>query len=84
MVRKVKKFENGFITDPACLKPDNTVADVLDIKEQFGYSGIPVTGKLSRESPAWPLDSFPDIRDENSIMLLTFVLPYTDNPMWKP
>ncbi|KAJ3000612.1 Inosine-5'-monophosphate dehydrogenase 1b [Globomyces sp. JEL0801] len=48
MVRKVKKFENGFISDPLCLSPDHTVADVLKIKEKFGYSGIPVTqdGKL--------------------------------------
>jgi len=46
MVRKVKKFENGFITDPLCLRPDATVQDVLDIKEAFGYSGIPITGEL--------------------------------------
>lgn len=45
MVRKVKKFENGFITDPLCLRPDATVQDVLDIKEAFGYSGIPITGE---------------------------------------
>ncbi|CAJ0832528.1 8185_t:CDS:2 [Entrophospora sp. SA101] len=48
MVRKVKKFENGFITDPVCLTPNHTVADVHRIKAQFGYSGIPITtnGKL--------------------------------------
>ncbi|KAF0380397.1 inosine-5-monophosphate dehydrogenase [Gigaspora margarita] len=48
MVRKVKKFENGFITDPLCLTPNHTVRDVHRIKAQFGYSGIPITasGKL--------------------------------------
>ena len=43
MVRKVKKFENGFITDPLCLAPSNTVGDVLDIKDAFGFAGVPIT-----------------------------------------
>ncbi|GAA6019126.1 hypothetical protein JCM10207_006551 [Rhodosporidiobolus poonsookiae] len=48
MVRAVKKFENGFITDPVCLNPTNTVADVWTIKEKQGFCGIPITdnGKL--------------------------------------
>lgn len=45
MVRAVKKFENGFINDPVCLKPDNIVQDVLNIKERLGFCGIPVTGE---------------------------------------
>jgi len=44
MVRAVKKFENGFISDPVVLSPKNTVADVWAIKDKFGYSGIPITG----------------------------------------
>ena len=43
MVRRVKKFENGFIVDPVCLKPTNTVADVLAIKAKYGFCGIPIT-----------------------------------------
>lgn len=48
MVRCVKIFENGFITSPLCLSPENTVQDVLDIKEKRGFCGIPITanGKL--------------------------------------
>ncbi|GAA5886260.1 hypothetical protein JCM16303_003742 [Sporobolomyces ruberrimus] len=48
MVHAVKKFENGFITDPLCLKPTNTVADVWTIKDKHGFCGIPITetGKL--------------------------------------
>jgi IMP dehydrogenase len=42
-VRKVKKFKNGFITDPVCLSPEHTVEDVFRIKQTSGYSGIPIT-----------------------------------------
>lgn len=47
-VRLVKKYKNGFITDPVCLAPHNTISDVDEIKLKFGYSGIPITvdGKL--------------------------------------
>ncbi len=27
MVRRVKKYENGFITDPICLGPDQSVGE---------------------------------------------------------
>lgn len=47
MVRKVKKFENGFITDPVVLGPNHTVAEVLAIKRNYGFCGVPITGKLS-------------------------------------
>jgi len=42
-VKKVKRFKNGFITDPICLSPEDTVAEVIAIKEKYGYSGIPIT-----------------------------------------
>ena len=45
LVKTVKKFENGFITDPVVLSPNATVSEVKKIKEVSGFSGIPVTGK---------------------------------------
>ena len=45
VVKKVKKYENGFITEPLCLDPKATVGDVLEIKERLGFGGIPITGK---------------------------------------
>lgn len=44
MVRKVKRFENGFILDPAVLSPDTTVQEAKDLKDKLGFGGFPVTG----------------------------------------
>ncbi|ODS31815.1 MAG: inosine-5'-monophosphate dehydrogenase [Candidatus Scalindua rubra] len=42
-VKLVKRFENGFITDPVTLSPENTISDVDKIKKTYGFSGIPIT-----------------------------------------
>ena len=44
MVRKVKRFENGFILDPVVLSPKTTVGEAKQLKEQWGFGGFPVTG----------------------------------------
>jgi len=47
-VAKVKRFENGFITDPACISPTMTLLDLDKLRTQCGFSGFPVTvdGKI--------------------------------------
>lgn len=45
MVRKVKRFENGFILDPIVISPETTVAEARALKSQWGFGGFPVTGK---------------------------------------
>lgn len=44
MVRKVKRFENGFILDPVVLSPHTTVAEARALKDKWGFGGFPVTG----------------------------------------
>ena len=43
-----QKFEQGFITDPIVFNPQQTVGDVLEIRNKHGFSGIPITdsGKI--------------------------------------
>lgn len=47
-VDKVKRSENGVITDPFSLSEDNTLADADDLMAKFRISGVPITknGKL--------------------------------------
>lgn len=42
-VHKVKKYKNGFITDPICLTPEQTALDVLRTKGELGFSSFPIT-----------------------------------------
>jgi hypothetical protein len=44
MVRKVKRFENGFILEPIVLSPETTVGEAAALKEKWGFGGFPVTG----------------------------------------
>ena len=43
MVRKVKAYKAGFVTSDSNLIPDNTLQDVLDLKEKTGHSTMAVT-----------------------------------------
>ncbi len=42
-VDKVKRSENGVITDPFSLSPDNTLEDAEALMHKFRISGVPVT-----------------------------------------
>ncbi|WKY06017.1 hypothetical protein Q1695_006315 [Nippostrongylus brasiliensis] len=42
-VLKVKRFKQGFVMQPHCLKPDASLWDMLQIKKTYGYTGAPVT-----------------------------------------
>ena len=42
-VDKVKRSENGVITDPFYLSPDNTLEDANNLMAKFRISGVPIT-----------------------------------------
>ena len=43
LIDRVKNFKNGFIMSPKTLAPSQTLQDVLDIKQRYGFTGIPIT-----------------------------------------
>lgn len=43
MVSRVKSYKAGFVLSSANITPENTLQDVLDLKEKTGHSTMPVT-----------------------------------------
>ena len=43
MVRRVKNHKAGFVYSDSNLRPDQTLADVIELKERLGHSTIAVT-----------------------------------------
>lgn len=43
MVRKVKSYKAGFVVSDSNLTPENTLEDILDLKEKTGHSTVAIT-----------------------------------------
>lgn len=43
MVRRVKRYKAGFVVSDSNLRPDQTLADLLELKERTGHSTVPIT-----------------------------------------
>lgn len=43
MVRKVKRAKAGFVCSDSNIRPDQTLADILDLKEKSGHTTVAVT-----------------------------------------
>ncbi|XP_066589768.1 inosine-5'-monophosphate dehydrogenase-like [Prorops nasuta] len=42
-VHKVKKYKHGFIRDPVVLSPNHSLRDILNVKDEHGFCGVPIT-----------------------------------------
>lgn len=73
MVRKVKRYENGFILDPVVIKRETTVGEAKALKEKWGFGGFPVTGQFANLFSRSASSSAAMITNFKSI---TFVPPY--------
>lgn len=76
-VMKVKRFKNGFITDPKCLPPTATINDVDAIKAKFGFSGVPITvnGKLGSKLVGIVTNRDTDFVDDRNLSVSTVMTP---------
>lgn len=71
-VKKVKRFNNGFIQNPIILNPENTVNDMLILIEKYGYTGYPITENGKIGSKLLGIVSARDIdfyRDDKNLLL---------------
>ncbi|HUW71658.1 MAG TPA: IMP dehydrogenase [Candidatus Humimicrobiaceae bacterium] len=42
-VERVKRFEAGFVFNPVVLSPQNTIKDVYDVNDKYGFFSVPIT-----------------------------------------
>lgn len=80
MVRRVKRFENGFILDPAVLGPTETVRDLDMLKERYNISGVPITedGKPGSKLLGLCTRRDVDFIEDRSTKLSEIMTPITD------
>lgn len=69
-IKLVKRFENGFITDPVTVTPEAPVSAVREIEDRKGYKKVPVTdekgrllGMVTRIDYFWPDDKHKKVKD---------------------
>ena len=79
-VLKVKKYKNGFITDPVCLSPDHTLEDVVRTKELLGFSSFPITVDGKMGNPLLGIISNRDTAfiEDRTIQVKEFMTPRSE------
>ncbi|KAI5071233.1 hypothetical protein GOP47_0013484 [Adiantum capillus-veneris] len=81
LISKAKTFRAGFVSEPACLKPSDTIAQVDQIKLSKGFSSVLITengqigskllGIVTSRDIDFVSDRFTEVRDVMSMDLVT-------------
>ena len=61
-VEKVKRFEAGFVFTPVVLSPKNTIKDVYNVDEKYGFFSVPVTEDGTLDSKLVGIVTHRDVR----------------------
>ena len=59
-VEKVKRSENGIITDPITLPPDESTATARQLMAEHNVSGVPIVGR-GRQAGGHPHPARPEV-----------------------
>ena len=65
-VRTVKKYESGVVTDPICITPDTTIRKLLEMINEYRFSGMPVVATADSDQLVGIVTSR-DVRFENNL-----------------
>jgi IMP dehydrogenase len=80
MVKKVKKYKAGFVISDANLTPNNTLQDVINLKNRTGFSTIGITDDGTSNGKLLGLVTSRDYRpgkDDHSKKVKEFMTPYS-------
>jgi len=66
-VEKVKRFEAGFVFNPIVLSPKNTIQDVYNIAEKYGFFSTPLTEDGTLNSRLVGIVTHRDVRYRNDM-----------------
>ncbi|KAI0442014.1 inosine-5'-monophosphate dehydrogenase IMD4 [Xylaria telfairii] len=78
MVRKVKRYENGFINDPIVIGQNTTVEEARALKEKWGFGGFPVTANGTLGSKLLGIVTNRDLQFEDDLSRTVDKLMVTD------
>jgi IMP dehydrogenase len=66
-VDRVKRSESGMIVNPITLSPHHTIAEALDLMQQYRISGVPITEDGSKEGRLAGILTNRDLRFESNV-----------------